>query len=142
MGRTYLFECSRCGFRAHASGRADKGFTLSVQTIFCRDCKNLYDAVTRLKLPELPPNQPRKATPKLRDSNLLKHQLKPNAAPTFQAALNRLAFPGARRFKWVEFKIRCPISPTHRVQIWNELDKCPKCGMPLEKHPLPYRIWD
>ena len=123
------------------SGRADKGFNFSVQTILCRDCKSLYDAVTRLKLPELP-QPPRKANPKLRGSTLLNQQLKPDAPPTFQGALNRLAFPGARLYKWVEFKIRCPVSTAHRVQIWNECDKCPKCGLPLEKHPLPYRIWD
>jgi hypothetical protein len=142
MGRTYLFECSRCEFRAKVSGRADKGFALQVQTILCRDCKNLYDAVTRLKTAELPPTKTRKGAAEIRGSNLLKTQPRPESAPTFQAALNRLAFPGARKHRWVEFRMRCPVSPSHRVRIWNEPDSCPKCGIPLEKHPLPFRIWD
>ena len=141
MGRTYLFECSRCAFRAKVSGRADKGFNISVQTILCRDCKNLYDAVVALKIPELS-TPARKGAPGIGSSGLLKRHRPPEAPPAFQAVLNRLLFPGAKRSKWVEFKLRCPVSPMHRVQIWNEPDKCPKCGNLLEKHPLPYRIWD
>jgi len=140
MGRTYLFECSRCGFRAKVSGRADKGFSFVVQTISCRDCKNLYDAVTRLKLPQ-PSLAERLGPAGLRPANPFR-QKGMEAAPTFQAALNRLTIPGAARFKWLRFKIRCPVSSAHRIEVWNEPDPCPKCGMPLEKHPLPYRIWD
>jgi len=142
MGRTYLFECSRCSFRAKVSGRADKSFTVQVQTILCRDCKNLYDAVTRLKMPELPPMPTRKAAIGFKGSSLLNKQSRPESAPAFQAALNRLAFPGAKRHRWVDFKLRCPVSPSHRVRDWNDPDTCPKCGNLLEKHPLPFRIWD
>jgi hypothetical protein len=141
MGRTYLFECSRCGFRARVSGRADKGFNLSVQTILCRDCKNLHDAVVRFRIPESSAGEGRKKAPGIRSLSL-KRQRGPEAPPPFHAALNRLLFAGVKRLKWVEFNLRCPVSPFHRVQIWNDPDKCPKCGSPLEKHPLPYRIWD
>jgi len=139
MGRTYLFECSRCEFRAKVSGRADKGFSLQVQTILCRDCKNLYDAVVRMKLPEIPA---RKINSGLRTSTLLRTQSTPENTPIFQAALNRLMFPGAKRQRWVDFKLRCPAIPSHRVREWNDPDVCPKCGTPMEKHALPYRIWD
>ena len=142
MGRTYLFECPRCEFRAKVSGRADKNFTLQVQTILCRDCRNLYDAVIRMKLPEPPLNPTGKIGSKLRATNLLRVQTTQEPAPTFQAALNRLAFVGAKRQRWVEFKLRCPVTPSHRVREWNDPDKCPKCGTLMEKHALPFRIWD
>ena len=142
MGRTYLFECSRCAYRARVSGRADKGFTFSVQTILCRDCKSLYDAVVHMKMPELSSTQARINASGFRAPNLLRRPPAWEVTPTFNSVLNRLAFPGAKRFKSVEFKMRCPVSAMHRVQIWNEPGKCPKCGLPLEKHPLPYRIWD
>ena len=52
MGRSYWFERSRCGYRAKVSGRADRGLHCVVQTILCRDCKELYDAVIRLRISE------------------------------------------------------------------------------------------
>ena len=52
MGRSYWFECPKCGYRARVSGRADQGLSFVVQTILCCDCRELYDAVTRLKVPD------------------------------------------------------------------------------------------
>ena len=51
MGRSYWFECARCGYRAKVSGREDRGRTFFVQTEFCRDCRELYDAVSRALVP-------------------------------------------------------------------------------------------
>ena len=140
MGRSYWFECPKCGYRAKVSGRADQGLSFVVQTILCCDCRELYDAVTRLKVPnELgglgtfggwrmarwPKTRPRIATP-----------------PAFQAVLNRLPPKGAKRLKWLPFEIQCPVSAFHRVRSWNDPDRCPKCGIYLEKSALPFRLWD
>src|SRR5512143_103451 len=54
MGRSYWFECSKCGYRVKVSGRADRGVSFCVQTILCRECNELYDAVTRLKVADEP----------------------------------------------------------------------------------------
>jgi hypothetical protein len=51
MGRTYLFECAKCGYRAAVAGGAAQGPHLAVQTIHCLDCRELHDAVTELKVP-------------------------------------------------------------------------------------------
>src|ERR1043165_2888542 len=48
-GRTWLFECAKCGFRATVAGGADRGFRFAVQTILCHDCKELHEAVVSLK---------------------------------------------------------------------------------------------
>jgi hypothetical protein len=140
MGRSYWFECPKCGYRAKVSGRADQGLSFVVQTILCCDCRELYDAVTRLKVPsELgglgtfggwrmarwPKTRPRITTP-----------------PAFQAVLNRLLPKGVKRLKWLPFEIQCPVSAFHRVRSWNDPDRCPKCGVYLEKGALPYRLWD
>jgi hypothetical protein len=140
MGRSYWFECSKCGYRAKVSGRPDRGVGFFVQTILCRDCKELYDAVTRVKVPDgmarwgsfagwqwagLQTGSPRAGTP-----------------PPFQAVLNRLPPRGVKRFKWLSFKLQCPVSPIHRVRSWNDPDKCPRCGIFLEQSALPYRLWD
>src|SRR5215831_14184587 len=52
VGRSYWFECSKCGYRTKVAGRADRGLSFFVQTIVCRDCKELYDAVSRVKVPD------------------------------------------------------------------------------------------
>jgi hypothetical protein len=140
MGRSYWFECSKCGYRAKVSGRADRGLNVFVQTILCRDCRELYDAVTRLRVPDTLGGWGNFGG--LRRSNLIKARARITAPPSFQAVLNRLPPTGVRRLKWLPFEIRCPVSATHRVRVWNDPDQCPKCGVYLDKSALPYRLWD
>jgi hypothetical protein len=121
MGRTYLFECSKCGYRATVSGGADRGRHVAVQTILCTDCKALHDAVTEFKS-----SRPVEKNPK--------------TPPKFASLLNRLPPRGARR--WVKLKPVCPISPRHRVRPWKHPDKCPKCGGFLDLDAMPFRLWD
>jgi len=140
MGRSYWFECPKCGYRAKVSGRADRGLSFFVQTILCRDCRELYDAVTRLRVPDESVRWGVFAG--WQRSSIQKPQKSFREAPPFQAALNRLPQTGVKRFKWLPFKIQCPVSSAHRVRNWNDPDKCPKCGIFLEKSALPYRLWD
>lgn len=140
MGRSYCYECSRCGYRATVSGRPDRGCDVFVQTILCRDCRKLYDAVTRLRIVE-ERALPLRTKLGLRLSNL-NRSLKLQAPPAFQVALNRLPAGAGRGFQWLRFKLQCPQSSGHRIQAWNEPGECPKCGITLERHALPYRIWD
>lgn len=144
MGRSYWFECLKCGYRAKVAGRADRGHDFFILTILCRDCHQLYDAVTRLRVPA-PSITPQLRAPHsaLRTSNFrLRTSTFGFRPPTFDAALNRLPRSEVRRHIWRHFKPQCPINPTHRVEPWSELHPCPKCGLHLEKNPLPYRIWD
>jgi hypothetical protein len=121
MGRTYLFECSKCGYRARVSGGADRGRHVAVQTILCADCKELYDAVIEFK-----PSRPSEKNPKI--------------VPKFAALLNRLPPRGVRH--WVKLKAACPLSPRHRIRLWKQPDKCPKCGVFLDPSAIPFRLWD
>ena len=121
MGRTYLFECSKCGYRARVSGGADCGRHVIVQTILCADCKELYDAVTEFK-------------PGSRRESHLK------GAPAFATLLNRLPPRGVRR--WIMLKPACPISSRHRIRPWKQPGQCPKCGVFLDPGAIPFRLWD
>jgi hypothetical protein len=140
MGKSYLFECARCGYRAKVAGRVDRGMDFAVRTILCRDCKELFDAVTRTRIAEA------EGTPRRLSANL---QLpapakapRPARPPSFQLAFNRLRLNLVRDTRWAEFKPQCPISPAHRVEGWTAPGKCPRCGLFLEKSALPYRVWD
>jgi hypothetical protein len=122
MGRTYLFACFRCGYCASVAGGTAEGDHFAVQTIACADCKSLHDAVTRVRIPPQPKENP------------------PATAPKFAAVLNRLPPRGARL--WLKFKPACPVSPSHRVRPWQQPGKCPRCGFFLEQNAIPFRIWD
>jgi hypothetical protein len=139
MGRTYWFECSKCGYRAQVSGRPDRGLNVFVQTIACTDCKALYDAVVRLRVPD-----ESKGVGLSLGLNGFRAPIRQRnvSPPTFQTALNRLPYKGVRHYKWFNFKPQCPASPIHRVQNWSEADKCPRCGLYLDKNALPYRFWE
>jgi hypothetical protein len=134
MGRSYLFECPKCSYKTHAAGRAERGVHFSVQTILCQDCRQLYDAVTSLKIPE---DADEKA---VLPSRFKKRA--PGQPPDFDAVVNRLALIPSKKPKWVRFKISCPITPSHQVEAWNDPGKCPRCGVFLEKNALPFRLWD
>jgi hypothetical protein len=139
MGRSYWFECGKCGYRAKVSGRSDRGLHFCVQTVVCRDCRQLYDVVTRLRVPD--DLRLRLMGSGLRAQWLLRHSLA-KAPPAFQAVLNRLPYRGVRWLRWIRFRPQCPVSALHRVQDWNDPDRCPRCGLHLEKSALPYRIWE
>ena len=121
MGRTYLFECSKCGYRARVSGSADRGRHVAVQTILCSECKELYDAVVEFK-------------------PLSRKEIHSKVTPRFVALINRL--PPCRVRHWVKLKLVCPISARHRIRLWKQPDKCPKCGTFLEPGAIPFRRWD
>ncbi len=140
MGRSYWFECPRCGYRAKVSGRADRGLSFFVQTVLCRDCRELYDAVTRLRVPD--DSLAWGTFAAWRRARLQNLQRSLTTPPSFLAALNRLPQTGVKRFKWLPFNLQCPVSATHRVRSWNDPDRCPKCGVFLEKSALPFRLWD
>jgi len=139
MGKSYWFECSRCDYRARVSGGSDRGLDFFVQTILCQDCRQLYDAVTRIRWSD----------PGGAENRLLNHWRSlnrtsklPRQAPTFQGALTRLRVNSVSKSRWLQFSLRCPESSSHRFQPWNHPDKCPRCGLILDKNVLPYRIWD
>ncbi len=140
MGRTYYFECSRCGHRAKVCGRTDRGLDFYIETILCRDCKRLYDAVTRLRVPQNSSPAAHKDLRSIRKT--IPDPPVPPKPPTFDSALGRLPQSGYSHFRWARFKLQCPLSPLHRVEPWVEPFKCPQCGLDMQKNVLPYRIWD
>lgn len=139
MGRTYLFECSKCGYRATVAGGVEQGPHLVVQTIHCLDCRELHDAVTELKVP---------ATPA---TTLSRWKLKPTPfdtgpsdekAPAFATALNHLVIGSGKRHRWIRYKLACPVSARHRIREWKQPGKCPKCGVFLDGSGMPFKVWE
>jgi hypothetical protein len=115
-----------------------------VQTIRCRDCKELHDVVTRIRIPDEIQDRVRASfcAGGLPRAKLPGRSWAAKGPPSFQAALGRLSYTGSTRFRWLDFKPQCPVSPSHAVQSWSEPGRCPKCGIFLEKNAVPYRIWE
>jgi hypothetical protein len=89
MGRSYWFECSKCGYRAKVSGGADRGFHFYVQTIACGDCKQLYDAVTRLKVSDESTAANRLSNWRQLWTQRLPQMSNVRKPPSFEAVVNR-----------------------------------------------------
>ncbi len=142
MGRSYLYECSKCGYRTKVSGRHDRGVHFHVQTITCRDCRQLYDAVVRLKVPDHGLPRFKASPPGLKEARLRSGSSSSGGPPGFDEALNRLTFQNAPKYRWEVYRLQCPVNAGHRLRPWNEPDACPKCGVLLEKGAIPFRIWD
>jgi hypothetical protein len=133
MGRTFHYHCTQCQYRASISGGADGGVNCDVQTIVCRECRELFDVFTRVRRElghmkfarnfpafvrlEIPPVI-------LRDSLFAP---KP-AAP--------------RRFEWQKLKLECPVTAKHFVEAWKHPGRCPRCHAFMEQEGLPFRLWE
>ena len=133
MCRTYHFQCTQCQYHADLSGGPDSGLHCDVQTILCRECRELYDVFTRVRRlaghrdfarnfsafvrPEIPPVI-------LRDSLFAPQR----AAP--------------RQFEWQKLKPACPVSAKHFVENWRHPGRCPRCGNFMEITGLPFRLWE
>ncbi|TAL00244.1 MAG: hypothetical protein EPO07_09950 [Verrucomicrobia bacterium] len=142
MGRTYLFECPKCNYRAYVAGGVSEGAWFAVQTIVCADCREVLDAVVQMKFPVPDLIEPLQKTRGRKRKLQLPRLDTPATAPSFQAALNRLPPEGAKSYRWVKFKLTCPVSPKHRIEPWVSPGKCPKCGLFMDGNALPFRVWD
>lgn len=139
MGRTYLFECAKCGYHAKVAGGAERGQQLRVQTIHCLDCRELRDVVTALRRPDSEARNPPQ------------WKLKPTAfepltanepPPALATALNFLAVRPGQAFRWVQYRLECPTAAWHRIRPWKQPGKCPKCGVFLDGSATPFTAWD
>lgn len=137
MGRTYLFECPKCGYRARVAGGTAEGGRFTVQTILCQDCREIYDAVIALRIA-----LPRIAGDTGAGKPVASKPRPLKTAPPFAAVVNCLPLSARVRAKWQSFKALCPLSPRHRVRAWKQPDKCPRCGIFLESNLVPFRDWD
>jgi hypothetical protein len=132
VGKTYMFECPQCQYRAKISGGADSGEHCEIQTIVCRDCKELYDVFKRRRrradavdlvkfpgfyCPEIPPTV-------LGDSSV-----NPSRKPLAPLV-------------WRDTKLACPVEPKHFVESWNDPGRCPRCGNFMDRIGFAYRAWD
>ncbi|MGD1088272.1 MAG: hypothetical protein ABR955_06050 [Verrucomicrobiota bacterium] len=133
MGRTFHYQCSQCPYHARLSGGADSGVNCDVQTIICRECRELFDVFTRVRRvaghkefarnlsafarPEIPPVI-------LRDSLFAPKRAEP------------------RRFEWQKIKLECPVAAKHFVEAWKYPGRCPRCHAFMEQEGLPFRVWE
>jgi hypothetical protein len=133
MGRTFQFNCTQCQYRARISGGADSGLNCEVQTILCRECRELFDVFTRVR-------------------RLVGHKEFAGNFPTF----TRLEIPPVilrdslfatkraepRQFEWQKMKLACPAVPKHFVEAWKHPGHCPRCYAFMEQEGLPFRVWE
>lgn len=134
MGKTYHFECPLCHYRVKISGGSDSGLHCEVQTVVCRDCRELYDVFTRVR---------RRAGEVESGTAKFPGFFRPEVPP---AILQESSFnPQSgekRRLVWREYAPACLVNPKHSVEAWNHPGRCPRCGNFIEKNEFPYRLWD
>jgi hypothetical protein len=113
----------------------------SIQTIFCHDCHELFDIFIRIRKREnAEPVSPKSPSRLLRaQSSIPPAMLIENPWPEFEPARPRKP---ARKTFWEDVKPKCPVSTIHRVEIWHDPGRCPRCGNYLEKNVYPYRLWE
>jgi hypothetical protein len=133
MGRTYHFHCTQCQYHAYLSGGADSGLNCDVQTIHCRECRELFDVLTRVRRVAGHPELARKF------SAFMQTEIPPVILRDSLFAAKR-AVP--RRFEWQKIKPACPVSAKHFVEAWKHPGRCPRCHAFMEQEGAPFRVWE
>ena len=132
VGKTYQFECPQCQYRAKISGGADSGWHCEIQTVICRDCKELFDVFRR---------QRRRADA----VDLIKFPgfYRPDIPPTIlgQSSVNPSQKPPPP-LVWRATALACPMEPKHQVEPWRDPGRCPRCGNFMERDGIAFRAWD
>jgi hypothetical protein len=126
MGRTYHFECPQCHYHAKISGGADGGVHCEVQTVACRDCRELFDVFTRKR-------EAADAPVKIKFPAFFGPEIPP-------VILRDKAKAPCR--DWRKFRLACPVGARHFVELWKDPGRCPRCGNFMEKNGLPFRLWE
>jgi len=124
MGQTYIFECLKCMYHTKVVGGRAEGLDFILQTILCRECKEVMDAVTSAKVPA-----------EQSVSDVL------SQPPSVDQLMRRLPLTGRMETRWAKFDIACAVSPKHMVRPWNDPGVCPKCGVFLERSGNVFRQW-
>ena len=113
----------------------------AIQTIVCHNCRELYDAFTRV----------RKRAPNFAESKRLKklfpgHITIPPMLLIQQVNREYSAEPRPRTpppaMVWEKVKPTCPVSTLHDIEPWKDPGRCPRCGNFMEKNGYPFRLWD
>jgi hypothetical protein len=142
VGRTYHFECPHCQYRARVSGGTDGGVNCVIQTIACRNCRELFDVFTRVRKRDSGAKAEAKMQRKMLPERLSipPMMLVQHVNREFQNQPRlRVAPPAAW---WENVKVACPISELHRIELWKHPGRCPRCGNFMEKNGFPFRLWD
>lgn len=126
VGKTYQFECLPCHYRAKICGGADSGVHCEVQTVACRDCRELIDVFTKVRRRE-----------GVEEKIKFPGFFRPEIPPVILRDGKR-----GERLVWQKFQPACPVEEKHFVEAWNDPGRCPRCGSFMEKNGFPLRIWD
>lgn len=125
VGKTYQIECPHCQYRAKVSGGADAGLNCEVQTIVCRDCRELMDVYVRIRR---------------RAGDALPPKFPGFFRPEIPPAILRDGKVG--KLVWKKFIPACPVDAKHRIEEWRDPGRCPRCGIYMEKNGFPFRVWE
>ena len=141
VGRTYHFECPHCRYRASVFGGADDGVNCVIQTILCRDCRELFDVFTRIRKRNSGLKTEAKRQKKLAEPiSIPPMMLVQQVYREFQDQPRPRVPPPATY--WEKMQWACPVSKLHRIEPWNNPGRCPRCGNFLEKNGYPFRLWE
>ncbi len=132
VGKTHLFECPQCHYRAKVSGGADGGWHCEIQTVVCRDCRELFDVFTRQR-------RRAGAAESVKFPGFYRPEIPP--AVLGDSSVNPSPKP-LPRLIWRDYKLACPVEPVHFVEPWRDPGRCPRCGNFMEKNGFPFRVWD
>jgi hypothetical protein len=132
VGKTYQFECPLCQYQAKISGGADGGVHCEIQTVICRDCRQLYDVYTKVQ---------RRAgvAEKVKFPGFFRPEIPP---VILRESTSRPGTSAPVKLVWQKFAPTCPVEAKHRVEVWKDPGRCPRCGCFMDKGGFPFRNWD
>src|SRR5450432_3438991 len=133
VGKTFHFHCTQCSYHAGISGGADSGLNCDVQTVLCRECRELFDVFTRV----------RRVAGRKEFARRFSAFTRPEIPPVILRESLFAPKPAEpRQFEWQKLKLACPAAAKHFVEAWKHPGHCPRCHAFMEQEGLPLRVWE
>ena len=132
VGKTYQFECPLCQYHAKGSGGADAGLHCEIQTVSCRDCRQLYDVYIQVR-------RRAGAVEKIKFPGFFRPEIPP---VILRQSTSRPSTEKSPKLVWQKFLQMCPVDEKHIVETWKDPGRCPRCRCYMDKSGFPFRIWE
>jgi len=103
-----------------------------IQTVICRDCRQLYDVVLKQRKRE-------DAVSVVKFPGFYRPDIPPVVLGESSVSPPKAPLPP---LVWQQTELSCPVDADHFVEAWNDPGRCPRCGNFMERNGFPFKSWD
>jgi len=132
IGKIDTGYCGPCGRLFECVRQTGTYYQSTAWPPLCRECRQLYDVYLKVR-------RRAGAMAKVKFPGFFRPEIPP---VVLRESTSRPATGQTPKLVWQKFTPMCPVDAKHKVEVWKEPGRCPRCGCFMEKGGFPFRSWD